>query len=97
MSEQRKNVREMLELKSGAFIRTREIKDAATANSALAVVKMELKEALCGLSPLFTKEVLLAVCMAVMDEDDDPDGPQTKLYCDHSDEQAEALANGATP
>jgi hypothetical protein len=91
--DRRRRVRHMLELKSGEFISPREVKDAATAYSALAVVRMQLKEALEGLSPLFTKEALLAVCIEVMAEDDDADGPQTKLYCHHIEDQDEAFAS----
>jgi hypothetical protein len=86
----RQNVRALLELESGEFVLPYDIKDKDTATSAFAVVKMQLKDALHGLSPLFTKDALLALCMEVMAEDDNPDGPQTKLYLDHSEEQMAA-------
>lgn len=90
-----KVVRGLLELENGNFVPVHAIKTAEQANSALAVVRMGLKETLRGLSPLFTKEVLLAVCMEIINEDDDADGPQTKCYSDHTDEQMEAVARSA--
>lgn len=72
----------MLELENGEFVRASQIEDAAMANSALAVVRMQLKDALFGLSPLFTKQVLLSVCNAVIDEDSNPSGHQTERYSD---------------
>lgn len=87
MTEVRLNVRYMLELENGLLVRPNEINDADAANSAFRVVKMQLKEALEGLSALFSKEALLALCMEVMAEDDNPNGPQTKIYSEHSEEQ----------
>lgn len=71
-------VRKMLELEDGRFVRPSQIDDAAMANSALAVVRMQLKEALHGLSPLFTKQVLLSVCESVVNEDIRADVAQFK-------------------
>lgn len=82
-----KNVRIWLEMMNGELVKFHLVKTHAQANGALSVIRMQLKEALDGLSPIFGKDVLLAICMELMDEDDDINAPQTKLYSDHTNEQ----------
>jgi len=86
-------VRQALELADGDLISTRAFRAAPTdvlLNSIRAAIERDIKEAISGLSPIFGKDQILALCMKIMDEDDDADGPQTQSSSEWREAESDA-------
>jgi len=81
------SIRAFLEMDDcDTFVSVREMIDRAKRgdieqySSAFRAVGMKLKDVLGGIAPIFGRDNLLAACAAIIDEDFNPDGPQTASY-----------------
>jgi hypothetical protein len=99
MAEKRVTTVAMLEVADGDLITGKEFLNspdrAELAAQATAVLKAELKGVIAGKSPVFGRDLILALVMAVMEEDFDADGPQTIAYDDYED--AEGMRGCGVP
>jgi hypothetical protein len=88
------NVRAYLELEDDSFVAVAKLREhpngEVMAQSAFAVLAMQLKDALSGMSPLFNRENVLDLCRKIIEEDFNPDGPQTPRWDDLNTERLEA-------
>jgi DNA-binding transcriptional regulator YhcF (GntR family) len=87
------NVRAYLELEDDSFVAVSALRKhpdgEAMAQSAFAVLAMQLKDALSGMSPLFNRENVLDLCRKIIEEDFNPDGPQTPSWDDLNSKRTE--------
>ena len=79
----------MIEVDDGMFWRVDELLKhpdrEKLVQGAIAVLEMQLKDVLGGMAPLFGREQLLAMCLKIINEDFDPDGPQTTSFREHDE------------